>query len=214
MGGIQPKQARSKKTQQKIVRAAEKLFSKKRYQDVNTNMIAAEAGVSVGSFYNYFDDKKDVLLTVLLEFSASIRDEITDILISYGAEATEERIIGEMIRMTLRSHSRNAGLLKTVSGLRYTDPDFLAYLKHNREEFSAFLQAMLATLEERRGYKLENIETKAMVIVLVVEGAVSDNILLGLGIDDDQLAEELQGMIGRYLMPDDTEGKLKGETKD
>src|SRR6266496_4842655 len=59
-----PKQARSKQTKEKIVQAAIKLFQERGYEKTTSNDIASEAGVSVGSFYVYFTDKRQLLLTI------------------------------------------------------------------------------------------------------------------------------------------------------
>src|SRR5215467_262118 len=71
MGGSQalgtpatPKQERSKQTKEKIVQAAVKLFQERGYEKTTSNDIAAAAGVSVGSFYVYFTDKRQLLLTI------------------------------------------------------------------------------------------------------------------------------------------------------
>src|ERR1051325_11287742 len=59
-----PKQARSKQTKEKIVQAAIRLFQERGYEKTTSNDIASEAGVSVGSFYVYFNDKRQLLLTI------------------------------------------------------------------------------------------------------------------------------------------------------
>src|SRR5205085_11389327 len=59
-----PKQARSKQTKEKIVQAAIQLFQERGYEKTTSNDIAASAGVSVGSFYVYFTDKRQLLLTI------------------------------------------------------------------------------------------------------------------------------------------------------
>ena len=59
-----PKQARSKQTKEKIVQAAIQLFQNRGYEGTTSNEIAAEAGVSVGSFYVYFTDKRQLLLSI------------------------------------------------------------------------------------------------------------------------------------------------------
>ena len=59
-----PKQARRKQTKEKIVQAAIKLFQERGYEKTTSNDISAAAGVSVGSFYVYFTDKRQLLLTI------------------------------------------------------------------------------------------------------------------------------------------------------
>ena len=59
-----PQQARSRKTRERIVRAAESLFEAKGYETTTSSAIARRAGVSVGTFYLYFPDKHAVLLEI------------------------------------------------------------------------------------------------------------------------------------------------------
>jgi AcrR family transcriptional regulator len=63
-GPSTPKQARIKQTKEKIIQAAIHLFQERGYEKTTSNDIAALAGVSVGSFYTYFTDKRQVLLTI------------------------------------------------------------------------------------------------------------------------------------------------------
>jgi AcrR family transcriptional regulator len=52
-----------------IIEAAVSLFSKKGFHNATTKEIAAEAGVSEGTLYNYFADKHDLLLSIAQEAS-------------------------------------------------------------------------------------------------------------------------------------------------
>ena len=55
-----PKQKRSIEKKQRIKDAAIKLMSEKGYHSTSSNEIAKEAGVSIGTFYSYYKDKKDL----------------------------------------------------------------------------------------------------------------------------------------------------------
>jgi len=50
---------------QKIIEAAKELFNTKGYYNTNTKEIAKLAGVSTGSFYNYFPDKLEVFQEIM-----------------------------------------------------------------------------------------------------------------------------------------------------
>lgn len=52
------RQARSIRTEQKLLDAAETLFATQGYQATRINDIVAKAGVSTGSFYHHFTDKE------------------------------------------------------------------------------------------------------------------------------------------------------------
>ncbi|HEX3791049.1 MAG TPA: TetR/AcrR family transcriptional regulator [Pseudonocardiaceae bacterium] len=56
-----PKQARSRELVDRILVAAGELFATRGYADTNTNLIAEQAGVSVGSLYQFFADKEEIL---------------------------------------------------------------------------------------------------------------------------------------------------------
>lgn len=66
-----PQQERSKEKRQALLKSGEELFSSRGYDQVTAKDICTHAGISVGSFYRYFLDKKQLLLT-LFEQKAQI----------------------------------------------------------------------------------------------------------------------------------------------
>jgi AcrR family transcriptional regulator len=69
-----PKQQRSLVRYNYILDVAATLFASEGYENVGTNHIAAQAGVSVGSFYRFFSDK-EALVTALVERYINRLDE-------------------------------------------------------------------------------------------------------------------------------------------
>jgi len=59
------RQERSRRSYQALIDAAMELFGAKGYDAVGTPEIAHAAGVSVGTFYRYFDDKHEVYLEIV-----------------------------------------------------------------------------------------------------------------------------------------------------
>jgi len=70
-----PAQARSRQTVDAILTAAARVFASLGYARGTTNHIAAEAGVSVGSLYEYFPNK-DALLAALMEAHVEAGEQI------------------------------------------------------------------------------------------------------------------------------------------
>ncbi|MBX3162006.1 MAG: TetR/AcrR family transcriptional regulator [Deltaproteobacteria bacterium] len=58
------RQERARRSYLSLIEAATELFSSHGYDTVGTPEIAQRAGVSVGTFYRYFDDKHEVYLEV------------------------------------------------------------------------------------------------------------------------------------------------------
>lgn len=73
----QPKTERGEKTLHNIIKAAETVFRDKGYNGATVKDIAREAGVSVGTFYIYFVDKKSIYDYLVQEYSYYIRSEIS-----------------------------------------------------------------------------------------------------------------------------------------
>lgn len=72
-----PKTSKGNKTFQKIIKAAEKSFYESGYTNATIKMISEEAGVSVGSIYVYFPDKKTIYDYLLSNYSKLIRSRIS-----------------------------------------------------------------------------------------------------------------------------------------
>src|SRR3954469_19986129 len=62
-----PRQQRSRAKVAALLAAAERLFVERGYDAVTADTIAAAAGVSTGTFYAYFGDKRDALVLLLAE---------------------------------------------------------------------------------------------------------------------------------------------------
>jgi AcrR family transcriptional regulator len=81
------RQERSRRSYQALLDAAAELFAQHGYDAVGTPEIAQRAGVSVGTFYRYFDDKHEVYLEIMRRTIASAYNETIEGL-------TPERFVG------------------------------------------------------------------------------------------------------------------------
>jgi TetR/AcrR family transcriptional regulator, fatty acid metabolism regulator protein len=108
----------------KISQAAVRVFSREGFHRARMKTIAAEAGVAVGTIYNYFKDKDDLLVCVFEEgvqirlgfleelgrTSLPIRDQIQHLLESHFAQIREQQELAELIlfeRFHRGSHLRD-----------------------------------------------------------------------------------------------------------
>ncbi|MBU2847168.1 TetR/AcrR family transcriptional regulator [Acidithiobacillus ferriphilus] len=70
---------------QRILAAAEKLFSDKAFDAVSMNAIALQAGISKANIYHYFPNKDALYLAVLRAASQSLRTLLNDAVDAHGA---------------------------------------------------------------------------------------------------------------------------------
>jgi AcrR family transcriptional regulator len=88
------RQERARRSYQALLDAAAQLFANQGYDAVGTPEIAQKAGVSVGTFYRYFDDKHEVYLEIMRRSMASAYKETIENL-------TPERFVGLARRETI-----------------------------------------------------------------------------------------------------------------
>lgn len=67
-----PRQARAQATRAAILEAAAQILERDGLAAFTTNAVAARAGVSIGTLYQYFDDKDAILLAIARQESASV----------------------------------------------------------------------------------------------------------------------------------------------
>lgn len=65
-------------TREKLLNAAERVFGKKGYFETSVVNITQEAGVGQGTFYNYFQTKKEIFDSLIHEYSRQLRKTIKE----------------------------------------------------------------------------------------------------------------------------------------
>jgi len=77
-----PKQARAQATVDAILEAAFQILERDGEARLNTNLIAERAGVSIGTLYQYFEDREAILAAMGQRQVEATRERITQIILS------------------------------------------------------------------------------------------------------------------------------------
>ena len=119
----QPQKRTSIEKKQRIIKAGLKLFCEKGYYNTTTVEIAKIAGVSTGIVYNYFKDKKDILLQAL-EFSFNnIFTPINNFLQEIKPKFDFNKSIRLFIEICVQAHYDNKFAHKELMGMCLLDAD-------------------------------------------------------------------------------------------
>ena len=106
-----PQQARSRETVRAILDAATRVLSQEGYDRASTNRIAAVAGVSIGSLYQFFPNKEAIFVALRKRFF----EELTEV---FQAEAPRLRGQRESLRvgleLVLRARRKNRMLHRAL----------------------------------------------------------------------------------------------------
>ncbi len=76
--------ARGERTRYRIIRASEKLFGKKGYEKTQVSEIANDAKVGIGTFYTYFESKKQALAEVVRNVNKLLRMNSREYFMEYS----------------------------------------------------------------------------------------------------------------------------------
>jgi AcrR family transcriptional regulator len=71
-----PRQTRSKETVRVILEASARILESEGMRGCNTNAIAARAGVSIGSLYQYFPNKDAIVRALISSFEETLHDSV------------------------------------------------------------------------------------------------------------------------------------------
>ncbi len=86
----------------RIIEVSEQLFRHQGYEDTKIQTIAKAAGVSVGTVYNYFETKSDIVMTLVTRHAEFVDAEIEEI-ISSASTRPDDDICGFFFAMTNHS---------------------------------------------------------------------------------------------------------------
>ena len=128
-----PKTTRGLRTREKIVTAAQEIFARDGYVGGRVVDIAQTAGISLGSFYTYFDDKDDVLAASL----ESVFEEMYAASRAPWADEPAYDAIRNGLGGYVFSYSKNRAMLRVMREAVSVHPTFAAFWFDWRGRFLA-----------------------------------------------------------------------------
>lgn len=195
-----PKQARSKQTKEKIVQAAIQLFQARGYEKTTSNDIASEAGVSVGSFYVYFTDKRQLLLTIFDRLADKLYKNIFDGLNpEHLFDSDLRRRIRYAVASTIADKQKHSGLHRVVSELLLKDADFAARHKAVMKRSVTKLRELIS-LAHKAGLTWDiDVDAAAFLVQRVVFDVSQDYVTGCVEFDQERAIDALADMIHRFV---------------
>jgi AcrR family transcriptional regulator len=158
----QPRQDRSRAKVDGILAAAADLCSGPGLDALTTNAVAAKAGVSIGSLYQYFPGKAALLSALIRAERANLLEAVERIVCSDAAQSLTN-LVDELIEATVAHYLERPSLSRTLN-LAQTQlpPDPAA------DEFSARITVLIAArLNE---LSIPGPETTAQDVLAILRG--------------------------------------------
>jgi AcrR family transcriptional regulator len=185
-----PVQPRGIQTREKIIRAGEKLFIQNGFHHILADDIAREAGVSVGSFYGYFADKRDLFLQILERSSAAMMEKATEHLPSLwlAEPVNPEEAIQKTLYLLLEAHRDLSPLFQQAQQMAVFDENVRNYLLASDRSTQEIFAKMISRMNPQLGK--DRLKSAAYVMYYAAEGVIHS--LVNNQEADDQKEKILQ----------------------
>ena len=192
-----PRQSRSRATVDAILEAAARVLEQDGYERANVNRVAALAGVSVGSLYQYFPTKQALAAGVARQLSARMLETFGHDLADLGQLAPHQAIprVVERAIEAFRLAPRLRRVLRDevlAAGQVFDTPDFDATL---RGAIAAYLQV------HGDQVRPTDLHLAARLVMTAVQG-VAEAWAGQPDVDSSALAAETADLVARYLLRD------------
>jgi AcrR family transcriptional regulator len=193
-----PSQERSRATVEAILEATARVLVEEGAERTTTNRVAAVAGVSIGSLYQYFPNR-EALVRALLERHLAEAAALRPAALRSGERIPLARRIRLAIDWHLAAHAADPALHRVLSALAPRVVGAEALRAFERTVQRTVREALALYADEIRP---KNLELAAFVVAQCLEslthGAVVHHPTL---LDREELADEMATLLTGYLQP-------------
>ncbi|MGW3344061.1 TetR family transcriptional regulator [Nonomuraea rubra] len=189
------RQARGLKRMAEILDAAELVIAEVGYPEMTTNQVAARAGVSPGSLYQFFRNKEEILDGLVARYTVDRQEFWAARLAGVTPEVPLETLVGQLVDESVRFKSASPAYWSLLYGSA-TGDQLAAASRRLHEDIAGHLAAML----RRRSPGLP--EERALLtgtMALATVKAVMPMITSSAPERSAELVNELKLMLVRYL---------------
>jgi len=194
-----PVQARSVETRARLLEAAAHVFEARGYAGT-TNQIADEAGVSVGSLYQYFPNKDSILVELIDRHLGDAAERATAAIERFDAATTLDERVRVVVEVMVDNHLGTPRLHQVLFEEAPRPAATRARLQAIESAAVAFVRDAVMVDDDRSADERELPARLAVVVVeslvhrLIATPAVSD-------LDVDRFVDEVVRMVAGYLRP-------------
>ena len=191
-----PRQERSRATVDAILAATARVLVRHGYDDLTTNAVAAAAGVSIGSLYQYFPNKTALVAALLdrhiEDMNAAVLAELTRVAQLPFSEAARC-----VVELTIRAHSVDPELHRVLTE-QVPRVGKLARLRELDEICHRMVAGLLAARKDELA--IRDPDLAAFLLVSTIEAIVHRAALLyPQRLRDPRLIDEATLLVTRYL---------------
>ena len=196
-----PNQKRSIETKRQIIEASIGLISENGYYNTSSNQISKTAGVSIGSFYSYFKDKKQLLIEAIHYYDEQIRKGMETESVAnksaYSNIVEKETIVYRFIYSTIQAHKINPAFHREIAAVSILESDIQRLIHEQEKREMEHIYGLLNMWASE--ICIADLQTASALLFFTVEKVSHAIVFSDSPVEEDKLIKELADMILRYL---------------
>ena len=191
-----PRQSRATETRARILDSARDVFAAHGYAAGTTNRIAEQAGLSVGSLYQYFPNKDAILVELV---RAHVQEGVDEVMAAVDEAAPAgtseiEPFVRSAVTAMVAVHLRDRRLHQVLFEESPRPPSLLAELAEIEDRVVAYVAELLAM-----GSDLEDPALSARIAVVTIESLVHRFVATDRPLDPEPFIDETTRLVTGYL---------------
>ncbi len=193
-------QKRSQAMVETLLDATARVLTREGYDRASTNRIAATAGVSVGSLYQYFPNKEALVAALVARHNREMLQLLQDALREV-ASFDLATAIRELVRAALDAHLVDSALHR-IFAEQVPRMGQLAKIEALQQETFLMVRAYLE--ERRKEISVQDLDSATSICVTTVEALTHEFVINRpdtLDSDRDRFIDEVTRLIVGYLRP-------------
>ena len=192
----QPKQERARATVEAILTATARILVRDGFERASTNRIAEEAGVSVGSLYQYFPNKES-LVAALMDRHVDEMHVIVKGKLSRVRSLPLRRAARELVELMIRAHAVEPKLHR-VFAEQVPRVGLLARITGLERRLENMTRTILEGMNER--VRPQNLDVAAFIVTQTVDALTHAAVLYRPDkLASEEFVDEVVELVVRYL---------------
>lgn len=161
-----PTQKRSIEKRNKIIEKGFELMCEQGFHNTNTSEIAKYTGVSTGIIYQYFNDKKEIFIEGVKNYSANIMYPMLKLFENNNININNyNSLIEAIIESNIKSHNISKKAHEELMAMSHLDDDIA-------EAFNSYemdITDKIVLILENNNIKINNAKEKIHIMVALIE---------------------------------------------
>jgi len=187
----------NRNAKKEIIDTTIRMIQEKGYNDISTNHIAKEAGVSIGTLYYHFENGKPDIMKEIVKLGYA--EFLDDINLKSLTLNTLPKFLKSFLKRYLEQHQQNKSLVIATETAFVSNRKLFQDYEYIQSELK--LVPLISNLLKQLGYpEKENLKEKSKFLLYVIDSIIHRHVIYGeYSIKDEILVHNLAEMIFKFI---------------